>query len=78
MPIIKAIEGGHYHIEKLAKFSGLIGIIVGHILYERYPRLKALLRPGFRIVEHMLALVAKIVNALVGLLIKPIRLIFSK
>ncbi len=78
LPIVTFAEGGHYHIAKLAKFSGLIGIIVGHILYERYPRLKALLRPGFRIVEHMLALVAKIVNAFVGLLLKPFRLIFSK
>ncbi len=78
LPIISAIEGGHYHIAKLAKFSGLIGIIVGHLLYEKYPLLKRLFRPVFKIVEHSFALVAKVVNAIVRLLFKPFGLLFSK
>ncbi len=40
--------GGHYHIAKIVKFAGIIGIILLHLAYEKNKAVKSLLRPAMR------------------------------
>ena len=53
---------GHFHIEKVVKFGGILLILAGHIAYEKVGGVKALLRP----LLHVLMPVAKVVSAVVG------------
>lgn len=75
--VIKAVDGGHYHIEKIAKFSGIVLIVVGNILYEAYPRVKKTFRPLFKAIEAMLASIAHAIAFIVGILIYPVRLLWK-
>ncbi len=72
--IISSDEGEHFHISKIVKFSGIVGLIVGHILYERYPRLKAIFRPTLKVIQRLLGLIAKAVNSIFRVVFFPIRL----
>jgi YkoY family integral membrane protein len=53
---------GHYHIEKVAKFAGILLILFGHIGYEKIPAFAALIRPFLRV----LLLPAELFSGLVG------------
>lgn len=53
---------GHFHIEKIVKFGGILGILAGHIAYENVPFVKAILRPLLR----ALLLPAELVAGLAG------------
>lgn len=71
--IIEPIEGGHYHIAKLAKFTGIVAIILGHILYESVPAVKTVLRPPMRVIKHGLASIANGIALVVRCLLWPVR-----
>lgn len=53
---------GHFHMAKAVKFSGIIGIILLHLAYEKKPVVKAILRPPLRI----LLLPAELFAGIVG------------
>ncbi|OYW77376.1 MAG: hypothetical protein B7Z37_04410 [Verrucomicrobia bacterium 12-59-8] len=55
--------GGHYHIAKAVKFSGIIGIILVHLAYEKQPAVKAVLRPALRLLVLPARLIAGLVSA---------------
>jgi YkoY family integral membrane protein len=76
LPIIAATEGGHFHIQKIAKFGGIVALVLGHIGYESFPRLRAAVQTPLRFVERFLAAVAQLVNHIVSIATLPIRLLF--
>ena len=71
-------EEGHYHIQKPVKFGGIFLIIIGHLLYERFPFLRTTFRPLVMFVRTLLALVARVINAIFGLVTWPVRKMFFR
>jgi predicted tellurium resistance membrane protein TerC len=69
-------DDGHYHITKTAKFSGIVAIIIGNIIYENVPGVKPIFRPLFAVVEYVFAMVARLVAFLFGIITWPIRMIY--
>lgn len=66
-------SGGHYHIAKAVKFSGIIGIILAHVAYEKNATVKGLLRPVLRLLLPPARWVAGLVGAVFGLIAWPFR-----
>lgn len=65
--------GGHYHIAKAVKFTGIIGIILLHLAYEKNAVVKSLLRPVLRLSRLPVRLIASIVGAIFSLITWPFR-----
>lgn len=66
-------EHAHFHVQKRVKFGGIFLIIVGHVLYERFPAIKKTFRPLVMVFRHLFAGIARLINGTVGLLIRPFR-----
>jgi YkoY family integral membrane protein len=75
--VVSESEGGHFHIEKIAKFGGIILIIVTHILYEKNAVVRAALNPLLVPVRHLLAIVAHTVGLIFGAITFPFRRLFA-
>ncbi|MFO1062629.1 MAG: DUF475 domain-containing protein [Pirellulales bacterium] len=73
LEIVSQDEHGHYHIEKLAKFGGILVILLGHLLYEKQPVVRTILRPLVVALRHVFALVARLVGAIIGVFMLPFR-----
>ncbi len=72
-------DHGHYHIQKPVKFGGIFAIILGHLAYERFPLVKATMRPIAIFFRHLFALFANTVNMVFLTVTWPIRkLLFNK
>jgi YkoY family integral membrane protein len=71
--IISQIDSGHFHIEKIVKFTGIFFILIANILYETIPQIKFVFRPPLRAIEHVLAFVANVVALIVRVLMSPVR-----
>jgi YkoY family integral membrane protein len=69
-------EDGHYHIQKIAKFGGILTIMFGHLIYEKVPGVKPIFRPLFAVLEYFFAIIARIVAFIFGIITYPIRLIY--
>lgn len=74
-----AEEGGisHFHIQKPVKFGGIFMILLGHMIYEKYPAVKSVFRPIVLIFRSVFAIVARFINAVFGILTLPIRKLFG-
>jgi len=74
-----AEEGGisHFHIQKPVKFGGIFLILIGHMIYEKYPAVKTLFRPVVLIFRSLFAIVARSINSVFGIITLPIRRLFS-
>jgi len=64
---------GHYHLAKAVKFSGIIGILLLHLAYEKQPVVKTALRPFLRLLLLPAELIAGIVGAVFLALSWPFR-----
>lgn len=67
----------HYHIKKPIKFGGIFMIVLVHLAYEKYPAVKAALRPLVIAFRHLFAITARAINSLFGLIIWPIQILFK-
>ncbi len=76
LSLIHGVDG-HYHVQKTAKFGGILAIILGHIAYEKVPGVKPVLRPLFAALEYFFATLARIVAWAFGTLTFPLRMIFK-
>ncbi len=70
-------ESGHYHVQKTAKFGGILAIILGHLTYEKVPGVKPLFRPLFAVLEYFFAVVARIVAAVFAVFTFPFRQLYK-
>jgi tellurite resistance protein TerC len=71
-------KAGHFHIEKVAKFGGILLIIFGHIAYEKVPFIRPLMRPLLRVLLLPANVVAHVVGGLFLGLTWPVRFIWRK
>lgn len=69
---------GHFHIEKVVKFGGIIAIMLGHVAYENVPIAKTLLRPFLRALLLPAELIAGIVGGVFLALSWPVRFAWRK
>lgn len=67
----------HYHIKKPVKFGGIFLIVIGHLLYEKFPAVKTATRPLVIAFRHVFALFARVINFIFGVLTLPIRMLFK-
>ncbi len=67
----------HYHIKKPIKFGGIFMIVLVHMAYEKYPAVKATLRPLVIAFRHLFAITARAINSLFGLITWPIQILFK-
>jgi YkoY family integral membrane protein len=70
-------EVSHFHIQKPVKFGGIFLILIGHLLYEKYPALKKTFRPVVLVFRSLFAFVARSINLVFGIIIWPIRQLFT-
>ena len=71
-------NAGHFHIEKVAKFAGILMILIGHIAYEKVPALQAMLRPVLRLFLIPMELISSICGGLFLLVTWPVRMLWHK
>lgn len=69
---------GHFHIEKIVKFGGILLILGGHIAYENVAAMKALLRPFCRLLLLPALLINKIVGTIFSIATWPVRFAWGK
>lgn len=69
---------GHYHIEKVAKFGGIVMILLGHLAYERFPAVKPVVRPLLRAILLPMELISGIAGGLFLAVTWPIRFVWNK
>ena len=69
--------GGHYHIEKVAKFAGILLILLGHIGYEKIPALQPVMRPVLRLFLLPMELVSGIAGGLFLVVTWPVRFLWK-
>ena len=67
----------HYHIKKPIKFGGIFMIVLVHLAYEKYPAVKASLRPLVIAFRHLFAITARTINSLFGIITWPILILFK-
>lgn len=67
----------HFHIKKPIKFGGIFMIVLVHLAYEKYPKVKKALRPLVIAFRHLFAITARVINSLFGLITWPIRILFK-
>jgi hypothetical protein len=70
-------DAGHFHIEKVAKFAGILAILLGHMAYENLPASKTALRPVLRLFLVPMELVSSIAGGLFLLVTWPVRAIWA-
>ncbi len=75
---IISFKEGHYHIEKTAKFGGIVILLLGHLAYEHMPVVRTLLRPLLRVLLVPAKLVAGAASAVFGVLSWPFRALWVK
>lgn len=68
---------GHYHIAKAVKFTGIIGIILLHLGYEKVPAMKTVIRPPMRLLLLPAELFAGAVGAVFLALSWPFRTVWQ-
>lgn len=68
---------GHYHIAKAVKFSGIIGIMLLHLAYEKQSAVKSVLQPVLRILLLPAELFAGLVGAVFLAVSWPFRAAWS-
>jgi predicted tellurium resistance membrane protein TerC len=71
-------ESGHYHIAKVVKFVGLIGIILVHIAYELLPWLRRPMIPILLVLRKVLVGIADSVSSVFSALVWPLKHLFKK
>ena len=76
-PVAKAPDVAHYHIKKPVKFGGIFLIVIGHLLYERFPSVKTATRPLVIAFRHVFALAARVINSIFGIVTLPVRMLFK-
>ena len=69
---------GHYHIEKVAKFAGIVLILLGHMSYEKLPAVKPAMRPVLRLFLLPMELVSGIAGGLFLVVTWPVRFLWNK
>jgi tellurite resistance protein TerC len=69
---------GHYHIEKVAKFGGIVMILLGHLAYERFSAVKPVVRPLLRAILLPMELISGIAGGLFLAVTWPIRFVWNK
>ncbi|MBX7209119.1 MAG: DUF475 domain-containing protein [Verrucomicrobiaceae bacterium] len=69
---------GHFHIEKIVKFGGILGILAGHVAYEKVPAMKTILRPPLRVLLLPAELIAGMVGGVFLALTWPLRWLWRK
>ena len=74
---IISVEDGHYHIEKTAKFGGIVAILLGHMAYENIAVVKTALRPVLRVFLVPMELVSSIAGGLFLLVSWPVRTLWK-
>ncbi len=67
----------HYHIKKPVKFGGIFLIVLGHLMYERYPAVKNATRPLVIAFRSVFALFARVINSIFLAITLPIRILFK-
>ena len=67
----------HFHIQKPVKFGGIFLILVGHLIYEKYPAIKKWMRPAVILFRHLFALVARTISFIFGIITLPVRSLFK-
>jgi YkoY family integral membrane protein len=67
----------HYHIKKPVKFGGIFLIVLGHLIYERYPAVKNTTRPLVIAFRGVFALFARAINSIFLAVTLPIRILFK-
>ncbi len=71
--IVDHDEHGHYHIEKIAKFGGILVIIVSHILYEKVPVIKRVTTPFLMPIRSILVAIARATSFAFSVVSRPFR-----
>lgn len=71
-------KSGHFHIEKVVKFTGILGILGAHIAFENIPAFKTLLKPALRLFLFPMELVAGTFGGIFLALTWPFRLAWRK
>ena len=69
---------GHYHIEKVAKFAGILLILLGHIAYEKMPLAQSVMRPLLRPFLLPMELVSGIAGGMFLAATWPVRFAWQK
>lgn len=64
---------GHFHIEKVVKFGGILLILGWHIAYEKVSGVKPLLRPLFRLLLPVVKLISATVGGVFSVITWPVR-----
>ena len=67
----------HYHIKKPVKFGGIFLIVLGHLLYERFPAVKNATRPLVIALRGVFALFARVINSIFRIVTLPNRMLFK-
>ncbi len=71
-------EHGHFHIQKPVKFGGIFMILIGHMIYEKYPAVKSTFRPLVIVFRSVFAFFARVINTIFAVITWPIRVLFSR
>lgn len=69
---------GHFHIEKIVKFGGILLILGGHIAYEKVAAVNKILRPLCRVLLLPALIINKVVGSIFALATWPVRLAWGK
>lgn len=69
-------DSGHFHFQKPVKFAGIFAIILGHLAYERFPLVRAIIRPFAIVMRHVFAMIARVANVTFMTLTWPIRRVY--
>jgi YkoY family integral membrane protein len=78
LPIPQAVDASmHYHIKKPIKFGGIFLIVLVHMAFEKFAIVKSTMLPLVIAIRHVFALFARTINAIFGLIIWPLRVLFS-
>ena len=73
----EASDNLHYHIKKPVKFGGIFLIVLGHLIYEKFPAIKNATRPLVIVLRGVFALFARVINSIFGFVTLPIRMLFK-
>lgn len=71
-------KAGHYHIEKVAKFSGIVLIILGHFAYQHQPLIQRMLRPFLRALLLPAELFAGVTGGIFFAVTWPVRALWHR
>lgn len=69
---------GHFHIEKVVKFSGILLILVGHVVYQHQPLVQKTMRPVLRALLLPAELIAGITGGVFLAVTWPLRALWHR